>query len=452
VINYKVLYLVIILTLILLLIPIKADINCLELELSLRVSRLYQPVIHNYTIIIPTDSGILTLNLLSDEVYTLLNMSTHRLSLTLDNRLVGISRTLNNTYVIIINNNSLVGIRFDPTSVLYDLLGLNNKVLLTGYVLTNTSYKLLLTEFNVSEVSLNSYIANCTACYGRKILRYGNSIFVVGSIYSRDPNYLWSYNVFVGRLDNNYLVGRYVGLEGDDEVVDTYVVNDNIYIIFNSRVLGLYIAVVNLEDLNISTYRVLVNDNLVRCTLTSVYGDDLFIVVNDLNTNYLLVLSTSTLTTKVFNLGSSSALVVGGYLVLLDYNVSTLRNYFIICNITDFLRGVSMSGSSYVSLKPTKAYLTDLKLGITEHRVKYEVLNEYLTPKLVEAVFKTYTRGHVDSQTPPSDYVPTTQTLSRPLYEFRGREVLRISDTFLVLGVVLVISSLILKYFMRVRS
>jgi len=451
VINCKVLCLVFILTLTLSLTPLKASVNCLELELDLRVSRLYQPVIHNYTILTPTDSGILTLDLRSDEVYMLLSMSTHRLGLVSDNLLVGISKTLNNTYITLINNNSLVSVRLDPTSVLYDLLGLNNEVLLTGYVLVNNSYKLLLTKFNVSEVSLNSYIANCTACYGRKVLRYGDSIFVVGSTYSRDPNYLWSYNVFVGRLDNNYLIGKYVGLEGDDEVVDTYLINDYIYIIFNSRISGLYIAVVSLEGLNVSTYKVLVNDNLVWCTSASVHGDDLFMVVNDLNTNYLLILTTPTLTTKVFNLGSYSTLsVVGDYIILLGYNVSTLRNYFIICNITDFLKGVT--GSSYASLKPTKAYPTDLKLGITEYVVKYEVLNEYLIPKPVEAVFKTYTQGQVSPTTTSSDYVLTTQTSSRPLYEFRGREVLRISDIFLILGITLVISSLILKYFMRVRS
>jgi len=174
-------------------------------------------------------------------------------------------------------------------------------------------------------------------------------------------------------------------------------------------------------------------------------------VVNDLNTNYLLILTTPTLTTKVFNLGSySTSSVVGDYIILLGYNVSTLRNYFIICNITDFLKGVT--GSSYASLKPTKAYPTDLKLGITEYVVKYEVLNEYLTLKPVEAVFKTYTQGQVSLTTTSSNYVLTTQTTSRPLYEFRGREVLRISDIFLILGITLVISSLILKYFMRVRS
>lgn len=399
-------------------------------------------------VLLASNTSLLLLNLNDSTLYELPIKKIYDLEILANNSFIGSGEVLGKAYLALLTKNfTAISIRFTVNSALYDSIVGKDAILSTGYVLVNSSYKILLTHLEESKVT--SYIVDCpSSCYGRKLLiaKDGKTV-LVGSLFLRGQNYQWSYDVFHGVINNTSVVGSSVGLEGNDYVVNTFVINNSIYTVVNSDLLGLHIVVTNYEDFSSSSYRVLVDGRKVECISSSYYEDLLLMVAEDLGLRerYAVLLNTSSRSATSYYLGNTLAniLVVDGWVILLNSYTDPLKSELIILDFEDLLTYLKRFSTKYVSLNAVRVSTSHAELVINSYELSYEVSTDVIPKSLVNVV-----------TTASTEIIQNTSITSpgKPPYTLKGGEATWGRALTIIIGVILILSSIILKYLMRIRS
>ncbi|MEM0504836.1 MAG: hypothetical protein QXY36_00865 [Sulfolobales archaeon] len=413
-------------------------------------SRVYSTIVLRDAndVLIATNTSLLLLSLNDGILYELPIKKIYDLEILTNNSFIGSGEAFGRAYLTLLTKNfTATSIRFTVNSALYDSIVNKDVILSTGYVLVDSFYKILLTRFEKSEVT--SYIVDCpSSCYGRKLLvaKDGKTI-LVGSLFLRGQNYQWSYDVFYGVINNTSVVGSYISLEGNEYVVNSFIINNSIYTVVNSDLLGLHIVVTNYEDFSSSAYRVLVDGKKVECTSSSYYEDLLLIVAEDLELRerYVVLLNTSSGSVASYYLGNilANILVVDGWVILLNSYADPLKSELTILDFEDLPAYLKRFNTKYVSLNAVRVPMSQVELVIKSYGLSYEVSTDTIPRSLVDVV--------ATASTEPIQSTFITPPVKSP-YTLKGEEATWGKTSTLIVGVILILVSIILKYLMRIRS
>lgn len=414
-------------------------------------SKIVSAEVLNNSIAISIDGKLLAINLTSNEVYELVVRFNVSYLTSVKSSLLSLGVLEDSTIIAIfkdLSNATLVTL--EPQSTLYDVISVNESALSTGYVFVNGTYKLLL--LNLSLHSISSYVAECrVACYGRKIINLGSDIFIIGSIYLRSDIHGWNYDIFFGRLLNGYLMGKYIEVGGNDYVVNVYDINGLLYVVINSDMGGIHVAVINPITYDVSLYRVSISSSRISCRSTAKLDKQLLLLANMLDTDddYLIVINTTSLEINAYVVqGIKSMANVGDDLVAILTLGTDLRTSLRILNTSEFSILLRRYYEVQTYASAVRARVQDLNLTLRSYGIRYHVFSEGVGIRNLRVA--TISPSEITSNILST---PKESTYYKPLYEPRivsrdgGGNLL-----LLVVGLVLVTTSIIFKYIVNVRG
>ncbi len=426
-----------------------ADLQTLTSDFTIprHILRIYSAIALPNTdeVLIATESSLLLLNLSEGLIREIPVKDIYDLELFND-AIVGTGKTSGKAYILLLNQNmTATSIKYSVDSALYDSVISSNTILSSGYALINSTYKIMITYSNGSEVV--TYIADCpSACYGRKLLiAQRGEVILAGSLFLRGRNYQWSYDVFHGVLGSTSLIGSYVSLDGNDYVVNSFLINNTIYTVINSDTSGLHVAVADYDNFNTSLYRILVDGRRVDGVNAAHYNDSILIIAKDLmGDSYTVLLNVSSGIHIAFSLGNTSVDIsmANDKAVYLNSYASSARSNLIICDFDEVIEYLRRFNSRHVSLNSVDVFPSTLKLAFNKGELNYEV-STHTIPSPTTSAIATTSIGRNES---------TSTTYSKePLYTLKIDELVWGRVSFLTIGIILITSSIILKYLTRIR-
>ncbi len=414
------------------------------------ISRIYSSttMLDGGLALISTDSAMLSLNISSGLIYELPIRNVYDLETVSGGLSLGVGEVFGRAYITFINESmAFEAVKYAVYSALYDSVVVGGDILSVGYVLINSTYRILITR--LSESGVGSYTVGCpSSCFARKLLLgKDGEVILVGSLFLRGQSYQWSYELFLGKLGKASITGGYIGLDGNDYVVNALLLGGNVYVVVNSDMLGLHIAVIDYGNLNTSMYRVLVDGNAVRGVNAIRYGDYLLIVAEEpkLGGSSVILLNLSSMTPTAFHLGNilADVSVIDDEVVFLQRDRNSTRSGLFLYEFSELIDYLNRFNRKRVSLSPTRISVLPVELNITQLQLGYERSSDFTPFTLVSAEVVELLEGM-----PNTTAAPTV----KPLYTLRREEQPLERIAILVVGVILLLSSITLKYLMKVKS
>ncbi|MEM2346859.1 MAG: hypothetical protein QW267_01035, partial [Sulfolobales archaeon] len=183
------------------------------------------------------------------------------------------------------------------------------------------------------------------------------------------------------------------------------------------------------------------------CTSSSYYEDLLLIVAEDLELRerYVVLLNTSSGSVASYYLGNilANILVVDGWVILLNSYADPLKSELTILDFEDLPAYLKRFNTKYVSLNAVRVPISQVELVIKSYGLSYEVSTDTIPRSLVDVV--------ATASTEPIQSTFITPPVKSP-YTLKGEEATWGKTSTLIVGVILILVSIILKYLMRIRS
>lgn len=419
-----------------------AEVNYV-LELHQGIHKALKAIAYNDLIIANVDGKAFIINLTNHEVHELvINVSVDRIIVGRSS-LIGIGRLSGLPVLLeIYNLSKVLVLKLGMNSTLYEVVKLDNYLLTTGYEVLDSVYRLVI--HNLSVLSSYTYVADChTSCYGRKLIINSSNTFVVGSTYLKSDAYGWSYDVFIGRLEDESIDGVYIELYGNNFVVDAFMYGDLIYVVIDSDPSGVYLAVISVPDLRVTTYRISLETTSLKCLVALSLDDEVIMLIEDLSTKskYLTILNVSTLNANAYVVGNdvSSVMVFNGS--ILAFKVLDESKGRLIINDLSNLR--KSFNEVKASLAVIKVKSSDVRFNLIKQALIYNVTEVYPGMRYVVNLLNTSV---------VTGALVSNVTYSKPLYEFSGRTMGRGGEYLLVIGAALIIASVMLKYLINLKG
>ncbi|MEM0453108.1 MAG: hypothetical protein QXO98_00410 [Sulfolobales archaeon] len=419
----------------------------LHYEVPLKISKIYA-VKHtpSNTLLMASDSGIYYLNIDDGSFYELPIKTIYDLENISEFQLVGVGESSGKAHMLFFNQSgSTTSLKYLVSSALYDVVVINDTIFSSGYVQVNSTYKGLINIINSN--SFENYVIDCqTSCFGRKLMvTEDHRRYLFGSIYTKGKTYQWNYDVFIGILGTNTLFGRSIGLEGNDYVVNSLYWNNSTYLLINSDLLGLHIAIID-SNSSISIYKILVGGASVIGNWATQYKDLLLIGVRERSregNGYLVLLNTTSLELTSYYLGSNSleASVSNEYIVFLNNSLDYGKTKISIYSFDDLFRYLRMFDTRSAVIISVNAYITDFEVVLNKYDLGFESSVDSSYPSLI----------NITIITTKYDVLNTSTYLEKPQYVLRSAESSWSRVSILILGLILLLSSIILKFLMRLE-
>lgn len=411
------------------------------LELNQGINNVFKSIEYNDLIIINVDGKAFIVNLTSYEVYELVANAIIDHLTSSGSSLIGIGR-LNESPIIldVYDLSSVLAVKLGVNSTLYDVVKLNDYLLAVGYVVLDNVYRLVI--HNLSRSNPYSYVADCrTSCYGRKLIVSSSNTLITGSAYLKSGIYGWNYDVFVGRLEDAFVDGIYIELDGNNFVVNAFMFGDLLYVVINSDPSGVYLAAISLPNLRIDAYRISLGTTSVRCLSALSRGDEVIMLIEDLVTGgrYLTVLNVSTLSVNAYDVGNASSVTVFKESVLTFNILNELKGVLIINDVGNLRKALN---EVKVSLNAIKVKSSEIRFNLVKQPLTYDVNEHHLGMKYVGRLLNASTQISTSSG---------NVSYSKPLYELRSRAMGR-NEYILVIGLAFIITSITLKYLINLKG